>query len=125
MEDDGWGNALRSNDRLTKSAPRVVFAAGVRDELPNVAGIQKRWGTSVFICPYCDDYEFGERLIAVLGNHAMSIHQAMLLPDWGPTTFFTQGQFEPDEQQLAQFQKRNVRIEHTPVTELLGPGKAV
>lgn len=44
-------------------------------------------------------------------------------PDWGPTTLFTQGRFEPDAEQLAHLDARGVTIERQPVVGLLGdPG---
>lgn len=43
-----------------------------------------------------------------------------MIPDWGPTTYFTQGLYEPDEEQRAFLLKRGVTIESTPVLEVLG-----
>jgi thioredoxin reductase len=36
---------------------RLVLATGVADELPDLPGLRERWGSSVFLCPYCDGYE--------------------------------------------------------------------
>jgi thioredoxin reductase len=82
--------------------------------------MQERWGATVLHCPYCHGYEVGDRLLGVIANHPLSAHQATLIPDWGPTTYFTQGTFEPDAEQAAQLAARGVRIERTPVVELLG-----
>ena len=108
------------SDGQEKLAARLILATGVRDELPLIPGMHERWGATVLHCPYCHGYEFGDMQIGVLANHAMSTHQAMLLPDWGPTTYFTQGEFEPDAEQLAALTRRGVQIERTPVVELLG-----
>ena len=35
-------------------------------------------------------------VVGVLANHPGAAHQALLLPDWGPTTYFSQGRFAPD-----------------------------
>jgi hypothetical protein len=48
-----------------------------------------------------------------------------MLPDWGPTTFFTQGRFEPSPEEAAQLAARGVAVERTPVVELLGEGTAI
>ncbi|MGN6659463.1 MAG: FAD-dependent oxidoreductase, partial [Achromobacter mucicolens] len=42
------------------------------------------------------------------------------LPDWGPTTYFTQGQFEPSPDEARQLAKRGVHVERTPVVALRG-----
>lgn len=102
-------------------AARLILATGVRDELPPIPGLAERWGSTAVHCPYCHGYEVRDRALAVLATGPMSAHQAVLLPDWGPTTFFTQGVHAPDAEQAAQLAARGVGIEHTPIVELLGP----
>lgn len=103
-----------------ESASRLILATGVRDELPAIPGLQTRWGMTVVHCPYCHGYEVRDRRLGVLASHALSIHQALLVPEWGPTTYFTQGHFEPEAEQIAHLAAREVRIERSPVVELLG-----
>jgi thioredoxin reductase len=103
-------------------AGRLVIACGVTDSLPDIAGLGERWGRGVFHCPYCDGYETGGAPIGVLSPGPLGMHQALLLPDWGPTTLYTQGTFLPDEAALAQLGARQVTIEPVPVVELLGSG---
>ncbi|KGD88249.1 thioredoxin reductase [Achromobacter sp. RTa] len=104
---------------------RLILATGLRDELPPLAGLQERWGRTVLHCPYCHGYENAGRPLGVLAAHPLSAHQAALLPDWGPTTYFTQGEFEPDPEQAALLGRRGVRIERTPVVELMGAAPAL
>ena len=73
------------------SARRLILALGVVDELPDVPGLAERWGTSVFHCPYCHGYELDQGAVGVLAVSPLSLHQALMLPDWGPTTFFLNG----------------------------------
>ncbi|MFF7397797.1 NAD(P)/FAD-dependent oxidoreductase [Achromobacter sp. NPDC008082] len=104
---------------------RLILATGLRDELPALAGLQERWGQTVLHCPYCHGYEVAGSPLGVMAAHPLSAHQAMLLPDWGPTTYFTQGEFEPDAEQAAVLEKRGVRIERTPIVELMGTAPAL
>lgn len=99
---------------------RIVLAMGVSDELPEIAGLKERWGRSVFHCPYCHGYELERGNIGVLGVSALSMHHALMLPDWGRTTFFLNGAFEPDEGQLAQLDRRGVAIERSRVERISG-----
>ncbi|PCK87470.1 thioredoxin reductase [Rhizobium sophoriradicis] len=101
-------------------ADRLILATGVSDTLPEIAGLGDRWGRSVLHCPYCHGYEVSGGELGVLANHPHSAHSAMMIPDWGATTFFTQARFEPDEEQLAKLRARGVRIERSPIVELLG-----
>ncbi|WP_346838422.1 NAD(P)/FAD-dependent oxidoreductase [Microbulbifer sp. SAOS-129_SWC] len=101
-------------------AARLILATGVRDELPEVPGLAERWGRSVFHCPYCHGYELNGAAIGCLAMGEMSVHQALVLPDWGPTTLFTNNYLEPDAEQLRQLALRKVSIERTPVTGISG-----
>ncbi|MGI3131065.1 NAD(P)/FAD-dependent oxidoreductase [Halopseudomonas pachastrellae] len=104
------------------AARRLLLAVGVVDALPDVAGLTERWGVSVAHCPYCHGYEFAGGNLGVLATGPQSIHQALMLPDWGPTTLFTQGVFKPDEEQSRTLQARGVVIEPVPVVALEGEG---
>lgn len=101
-------------------AARIVLATGISDMLPEISGLRDRWGRSVLHCPYCHGYEVSGGALGVLATLPLSAHAAMLLPDWGETTYFTQALFEPDEEQLARITARGVRIERSPIVELLG-----
>jgi thioredoxin reductase len=50
----------------------------------------------------------------------MSIQQAMLVAEWGPTTLYLNGASEPDTTALAQLRKRGIAIEPTAVKALHG-----
>lgn len=102
------------------AARRVVLAMGVADELPPVPGLAERWGKSVFHCPYCHGYELNHGRIGVLGVVPMSMHHALMLPDWGSTTFFLNEAFELDADQLSQLKARGVTLERTPVKRISG-----
>ncbi len=121
---DGEAFAITLRDGNSHTGSRIVVATGVRDELPSLPGLAERWGVSVLHCPFCHGYEYAGRQLGVLATMPM-IHQAMLLPDWGPTTFFTNGVFDPDEEQAADLARRQVTVESTPVTALVGDGLAL
>lgn len=116
--DDGFEARLK--DGTVHRSRRVVLAGGVRDELPLLPGLAERWGRQVFHCPYCHGYELQQRPVGVLATSEMSAHQALMLPDWGPTTYLLDGRPLPDADTLAQLQARGVAIEPTPVERLAG-----
>jgi thioredoxin reductase len=116
---DGEGFAVTLADGAALQARRLVLATGVVDELPAVDGLAERWGRSVFHCPYCHGYELGGGAIGVLASSAMAMHHALMLPDWGPTTLFLNGAFEPDADQTAALAARGVSVEAVPVRRLV------
>ena len=108
------------NDRDVITARRILLATGVRDILPDIPGMTDRWGTTVLHCPYCHGYEVRDEQIGVIATMSHSSHQAMMLPDWGPTTYFTQGIHLPDAETQAAMIQRGIVVENSPVVELLG-----
>jgi len=104
---------------------KLVLAFGVSDLLPEVPGLAERWGKTVLHCPYCHGYEFAEQRQAVLYLGPRSIHQALLIADWGPTTLLLNGSAVPDEASQQRLARRGVKIEPRAVAALIGEGSAL
>jgi len=119
-ETGGFAVTLGTGETL--HAAMLVLAFGISDELPDVPGLAERWGSSVLHCPYCHGYEFSGKRLGVLNVTAMSVHQAMLIAEWGPTTLYLDGAAEPDAATLAQLRRHGVTIERAPVKALHGDG---
>jgi thioredoxin reductase len=103
---------------------KLLVASGMVDILPEIAGVNERWGETVLLCPYCHGYEFGGARLGVLYVAPQSAHQAALVADWGEVTFFTQGHaLEADA--LAMLAARGVSLEPSPVVELVGQAPAL
>lgn len=122
-QDGGFAVVMAGGEQVRGA--RLILATGMRDELPPLPGLQARWGQTVLHCPYCHGFEVAGEPLGVLAAHPMSVHQAMLLPDWGPTTYFTQGQFEPSPEDARHLAARGVHVERTPVVALLGDAPAL
>lgn len=118
----GFTLALDNGERLEGS--RLLLATGVRDLLPDLPGLAERWGTSVAHCPYCHGYEFDGAPLGVLYRMPLSLHQAQLITQWGPTTLFLDGhQIAEDER--ARMVALGIAVEPAPVTALEGEGGAL
>lgn len=116
--DEGFAVVLEDGREM--AGRRLILAHGVTDTLPEIAGLAERWGQSVFHCPYCHGYELDQGKIGVIGVASMSMHQALMLPDWGQTTFLPNGSFEPDADQLSQLQARGTTLETATIAEITG-----
>lgn len=113
------GFRVSTSDGHTESARKLVLATGVVDELPSIDGLAERWGRGVFHCPYCHGYELGNGRIGVLAVGPLSMHHALMLPDWGTTTFFLNDAFLPDEAQRAALAARGVTVQAGAVARLV------
>jgi thioredoxin reductase len=61
---------------------RLLLANGLRDKLPDIENLVNLWGKSVFVCPFCDGWEFRDRKIAVYGNAKEAVDLAQELYGW-------------------------------------------
>lgn len=105
----GFRVRMQSGDEVRTR--QIILATGVVDDLPEIPGLAERWGKHVFHCPYCHGYELGQGRIGVLAISPMALHQAMMLPDWGTVTLFTNEAIELDDAQRETLARRGVVIE--------------
>jgi thioredoxin reductase len=120
--DGGFSVTLDTGEELT--ARKLVLAFGLRDGLPDIPGLQERWGTTVLHCPYCHGIEFSDRQLGVLYGTPMSVHQASLITEWGPTTLYLNGA-DLAEEDAATLGRRGVKVEPALITRLTGEGKSL
>ncbi len=107
----------------TEVARRVLLAGGMDYRPRAVAGIEQRWGRSVFHCPFCHGWEVRDQALGVLDRGASGVHRAMLLRVWSDdVTLLTNGPSELDDEQAAQLRVAGVVIDEREVAELVGPG---
>lgn len=120
---EGFAVTLANGDVV--ESRYLVLAFGIRDELPAIPGIAERWGKTVLHCPYCHGIEFAGQKLGVLRTSPMSSHQALLINEWGPTTYYLNGAEAPDADTLAEFARRNIVVEPAPVRAVLGEGTSL
>lgn len=120
---EGFCVTLRNG--ATYSAKKLILTTGITDQLPDIPGVKEHWGKSVIHCPYCHGYELKDRSLGVLATSELAYHQAAMIPDWGATTLFTQGQFKPEGEVLDHLISRGVSIEESPVTHVIGDGEHI
>ena len=102
FEDDssGWKAELESGEVIYSR--HVIVATGITDDLPDVPGLERLWGSRVFHCPYCHGYAVKNKNLAVIGgkNPPFTFRIAMLLTKWTDrVTFYPNGLELPKEEQ--------------------------
>ncbi|MBY6048206.1 NAD(P)/FAD-dependent oxidoreductase [Vannielia litorea] len=112
---DGFRVALAGGRVL--EGRRLVLATGVKDDLPEVEGLEPLWGRQVFHCPYCHGYELEQGDIGVIGSSELVVHMAELITEWGEVTFLPFG-FLPAPEQAAAMEARGVRVEEAALVRL-------
>lgn len=73
---------------------KLLFATGIRDELPDLPGLVECYGVSVHHCPYCDGWKHrGKRLLAFGGTAKAACGLGIALRGWSDSvTVLTDGQ---------------------------------
>jgi thioredoxin reductase len=105
----------------TLDARRVLVATGLRDELPDVAGLRERWARDVLHCPYCHGYEVRDRPLGVLGT----LHLGLLLPQWSSDVVFFPHRTELSTAERERLLARGVPIADGEVAGLAVEGDAL
>ena len=115
--DDGFRITLV--DGVSVGARRVLVASGLRDELPDVAGLRERWARDVLHCPYCHGHEVRDQRLGVLGWSAESVRYAQIVRQWSDDVvlFTPVGTLTDDERE--QLTARAVGIVEGHVVQLV------
>ncbi|MFZ2014624.1 MAG: NAD(P)/FAD-dependent oxidoreductase [Nocardioides sp.] len=66
----------------TISTRRLLVTTGLRDELPDIAGLAARWARDVLHCPYCHGYEVRDRPLGVIGGTPGAVRYAQTVRQW-------------------------------------------
>ena len=103
----------------TMSARRLLFATGLRDEVPDVEGVRERWGRDLLHCPYCHGYEVRDLPLGVLGSGPETVQHALLIRQWSPdVVLFTHGG-EVTASERQQLEARGIAVIDTGVARLV------
>jgi thioredoxin reductase len=76
----GFWVLLDSGQRI--SARRLLVTTGLRDELPDIPGLNDRWARDVLHCPYCHGHEVRDRQLGVLGGTPGAVRYAQIVRQW-------------------------------------------
>lgn len=89
--DGGFEVELDTGERV--ATRRLILAHGMTDDLSVLPrGAAECWGRSIFFCPYCHGFEFGDRRLGLLLRHGDALALAKLYREWtSDLTLFTNG----------------------------------
>lgn len=117
--DDVFELALADGRR--ERTRRVLLATGMEYRPPDVPGLMKYWGTSVFHCPFCDGWELRDQPLAVLARGEKATHSALLLRGWtDDLVLLTDGPADLDDEDRGRLAAAGVKIDERSVAELAG-----
>jgi len=107
---DDSGFEIELTDGRQTRARRILLAAGLVDELPEIDGLAQRWGRDLVHCPYCHGWEVRDRSIAVIATGPMAVHLTLLWRQLSDRVALLLNGIELPSDQLEQLAGRGVQI---------------
>lgn len=101
------------------NARRILVATGVRDELPEIAGVRERWARDLLHCPYCHGWEVRDQPIGVLGTQPASVEHAHLIRQWSDDVTFFPHTHELTSIEEAELEARGIEIVPGEIAQLV------
>lgn len=99
-------------------ARKLLFATGVKDEMPAIKGFEACWGISVLHCPYCHGYEVKGEKTGIMINGAMAAEFIKLIYNWtNKLTVFTNGKSTIEESE--KLEAKGVKIIEDEIAEVI------
>lgn len=101
------------------AAKKLIFAAGIKDIMPDIKGFAECWGISVIHCPYCHGYEVRNEKTGILANGDFAYHYAQLVNNLTKDlTIFTNGKSTLTQEQNEKLEKYNINVIEKEVSYL-------
>ena len=102
---------------------KILLATGVLDELPEIPGIERFYGTSVHQCPYCDGWEMKSRPIAVYGKGRRGFEIARAMTAWSSNLMLcSNGRARLSAGQRKQLSANSIKLVTAKIERLVGQG---
>jgi thioredoxin reductase len=113
------GFEIRDSNGLVYLSKRLLIATGVKDNIPDIPGMQDMWGKGVFHCPYCDGYELCDQNIGLYAKQINGFGMAIALRQLSASVIlFTDGRGYLTASQKTQLEGRGIRVVKTPIKQL-------
>ncbi|WP_090602520.1 NAD(P)/FAD-dependent oxidoreductase [Parapedobacter koreensis] len=101
-------------------AKKVLFATGIKDQLPAIDGFAACWGISVIHCPYCHGYEYRNEPTGLLANGEMAFEKSRLIANWTKQlTVFTNGEPTISDDHAKQLAAMDIAIVTAPLQQVV------
>ncbi|HET6569279.1 MAG TPA: NAD(P)/FAD-dependent oxidoreductase [Rhodothermales bacterium] len=108
------------NDGRRFESRKLLLATGVRDNLPDIPGLERYYGRGVHHCPYCDGCEYADQSLVACGKGHDAVGLALSLLTWSPhVTTCTDGE-EPSQKDRDRLDRHGVILRTEKIIRLEG-----
>jgi thioredoxin reductase len=115
--ENGFEIETESGERF--EAQKLIFATGIKDNLPDIDGFAACWGISLIHCPYCHGYEVRNEKTGIIGNGDYGFEFSTLISNWtNDLTLFTNGTSTLTTEQAEKLERHHIKIVETAIERL-------
>nr|WP_244163349.1 NAD(P)/FAD-dependent oxidoreductase [Paenibacillus pectinilyticus] len=105
---------------ITHGSKKVLFAVGKKDVPLDIQGLADVYGTSAFVCPYCDGWELRDQALVLIVNGAHAAHFAKVMSGWTKRfTICLNGSDDMTSADREELTQHNVPIYDAPIRSIV------
>jgi thioredoxin reductase len=110
------GFELTTADGAVIATRKLLFATGVKDQMPAIPGFAECWGITVIHCPYCHGYEVKQERTGIMSNGDIGFEFSKLINNLtSELTLFTNGKSTLSLAQQEKLQKHKIGVVETEI----------
>ena len=99
---------------------KLIFATGIKDEMPSIQGFTECWGITILHCPFCHGYEVRGVSTGILGNGDKGFEFAKLISNWTKNIgIFTNGKSSFTPEQVQKLTHHNIHIDDREIRKIV------
>lgn len=103
----------------TFASKKLLLAGGMKDRPLDIPGLADVYGTSAFVCPYCDGWELRDEPLVIINRGAELMHFAPVISGWTDRfTICTNGPDGLTEDQRQELRRHNVPLFDAPIRRI-------
>ena len=107
--DSGFEVKTAAGEQFT--AKKLLFATGIKDQMPAIDGFDACWGITAIHCPYCHGYEVRHEKTGIIANGEMAYEFTKLISNWTKElTLFTNGTSTLTPEQTEKLATHNISV---------------
>lgn len=102
-------------------ARKLILSSGLKEILPDIAGVHDFYGKSLFNCPFCDGWEMKDQPLVVVSEDAGIFHKLKLIYNWSKDLVIcTHGHNLLTSEQKTRLAANGIAVVETPIAAFHG-----
>lgn len=102
---------VQTEENKIFTAKKLIFATGILDIIPEMAGFGECWGISILHCPYCHGYEIRNKQTGVFANGDAGYETTRFISNWTEDlSLYTNGPSTLTPEQSQRLEQKGIKV---------------